>query len=80
MGLFDDNKYVNSLKKEFSSNGAAEKVDDSWRKKVVTVINTLDDDNKRLISKALEDGKINATNWSKSIDRMIEIRDTVADE
>ena len=82
MGLFDDNKYVNALKKRFnpSSNGAAEKIDDSWREKVVTEINTLDDDNKRLVTKALEDGKINATNWKKTIDRIIEIRDAVADE
>ena len=82
MGLFDDNKYVNALKKRFGSgsNGAAETIDDSWRRKVVTIIDTLDDDNKRLVTKALEDGKINATNWNKSIDRMLEIRDAVADE
>jgi hypothetical protein len=80
MGLFDDNKYVSSLKKEFGSNGAAENTEESWREKVVTAINTLDDDNKLIVTKALEDGKINATNWKRTIDRIIEIRDAVTDE
>ena len=75
MGLFDDNKYVSTLKKEFSRST----VDPKWRDKVVTEANTLSDEQKATVLDALSTNKINSNNWEASIKRMQELK-TAASE
>ena len=81
MGLFDDNKYVSTLKKEFnhSYNGASKKVDPKWREKVEAEAEALPDEHKATVLDALSTNRINSTNWEASIKRMQELK-TAASE
>ena len=79
MGLFDDNKYVSSLKKEFShsSNGSAKKVDPKWREKVQAEAETLPSNEKARVLTALKDDKITSSNWEVAIERIQQIKKTL---
>jgi len=78
MGLFDDNKYVSTLKKEFnhSYNGASKKVDPKWREKVQAEADGLPSAEKARVLTALKDDKINSSNWGVAIKRIHEIKNT----
>jgi len=79
MGLFDDNKYVSSLKKEFShsSDGSAKKVDPKWREKVQAEAETLPSNEKARVLTALKDDKITSSNWEVAIERIQQIKKTL---
>ena len=79
MGLFDDNKYVSSLKKEFShsSDGSAKKVDPKWREKVQAEAETLPNGEKARVLTALKDDKITSSNWDVAIERIQQIKKTL---
>jgi hypothetical protein len=79
MGLFDDNKYVSSLRKEFSHsyNGASKKVDPKWREKVQAEAETLPNGEKARVLTALKDDKITSSNWDVAIERIQQIKKTL---
>jgi len=79
MGLFDDNKYVSSLKKEFShsSDGSVKKVDPKWREKVQAEAETLPSNEKARVLTALKDDKITSSNWEVAIERIQQIKKTL---
>ena len=81
MGLFDDNKYVSTLKKEFnhSYNGASKKVDPKWREKVEAEAEALPDEHKTTVLNALSTNRINSTNWEASVKRMQELKTTASE-
>ena len=71
MGLFDDNKYVNALKKEFT---IVKPVDSKWREKVEAEAEALPDEHKATVLDALSANRINSVNWEASIKRMQELK------
>ena len=70
MGRFDDNKYVNQLKKDFSSNGH----DKDWLKKVRSAMEGLSDEDVSMVEDAISNGKITSSNFGKTIDRINELK------
>jgi|TARA_Y100000310_G_C20480734_1_gene714548 hypothetical protein len=71
MGLFDDNKYVSALKKEFT---IVKPVDSKWREKVEAEAEALPDEHKATVLDALSANRINSVNWEASIKRMQELK------
>jgi len=71
MGLFDDNKYVKALKKEFT---IVKPVDSKWREKVEAEAEALPDEHKTTVLSALSTNRINSVNWEASIKRMQELK------
>ena len=71
MGLFDDNKYVSALKKEFT---IVKPVDSKWREKVEAEAESLPDEHKTTVLSALSTKRINSVNWEASIKRMQELK------
>jgi hypothetical protein len=70
MGKFDDNKYVNKMKENFSNNGH----DKNWLKKVRTAMEGLNDEDIAMVEEAIESGKITSSNYSKTINRIQELK------
>ena len=73
MGMFDDNKYVNQLKKDFSKNGKSV-ADNNWLAKVREVMDGLQDEDVAMVESAIANGKVNANNYKKTIDRINELK------
>ena len=73
MGMFDDNKYVNQLKKDFSKNGKS-MADNNWLAKVREVMDGLQDADIAMVESAIANGKVNASNYKKTIDRINELK------
>ena len=71
MGLFDDNKYVKALKKEFT---IVKPVDNKWREKVEAEAEALPDEHKTTVLSALSTNRINSVNWEASIKRIQELK------
>ena len=71
MGKFDDNKYVNQMKKKFSGNGEEDK---DWLEKVRSAMEGLGDEDVVMVEEAITNGKLNSKNYKKTIDRINELK------
>ena len=65
MGMFDDNKYVNSLTQ--NKNG-------TWKKEVTNAVKGLSDEDNEAIQNYIEDGSIHADNYKKALTRINELK------
>jgi len=72
MGLFDDNKYVAKVSKQFSANGK----DDNWLKNVKTAMDGLSDRDKRSVEESIKNGKLSSSNYKPAIKRIIELKES----
>jgi len=72
MGLFDDNKYVAKVNKQFSANGK----DDNWLKNVKTAMDGLSDRDKRSVEESIKNGKLSSSNYKPAIKRIIELKES----
>lgn len=76
MGLFDDNKYVAKVSKQFSSNGQ----NDKWLKEVLTSMTGLSKSDEASVKKSIEDGKLNASNYKASIKRITQLKESYVEQ
>ena len=76
MGLFDDNKYVAKVSKQFSSNGQ----NDKWLKEVLTSMTGLSKLDEASVKKSIEDGKLNASNYKASIKRITQLKESYVEQ
>ena len=77
MGLFDDNKYVNSMKHKFNGGGDTS-VD--WEKLVRAEMKGLDTANTDLVNSAITDGKVTESNYKGTIERIKELKNSAVVE
>ena len=75
MGLFDDNKYVAKVSKQFSSNGQ----DDNWLNNVKDAMDGLSDTDKKAVKESIQNGKLNSSNYKPSIKRIVELKQSYED-
>ena len=75
MGLFDDNKYVAKVSKQFSSNGQ----DDNWLNNVKVAMDGLSDTDKKAVEESIQNGKLNSSNYKPSIKRIVELKQSYED-
>tara|TARA_Y100001951_G_C11256507_1_gene249731 strand:+ start:426 stop:1049 length:624 start_codon:yes stop_codon:yes gene_type:complete len=75
MGLFDDNKYVAKVSKQFSSNGQ----DDNWLNNVKDAMDGLSDTDKKAVKESIQNGKLNSSNYKPSIKRIVELKQSYKD-
>lgn len=75
MGLFDDNKYVAKVSKQFSSNGQ----DDNWLNNVKDAMDGLSDTDKKAVEESIKNGKLNSSNYKPSIKRIVELKQSYED-
>ena len=75
MGLFDDNKYVAKVSKQFSSNGQ----DDNWLNNVKVAMDGLSDTDKKAVEESIKNGKLNSSNYKPSIKRIVELKQSYED-
>ena len=75
MGLFDDNKYVAKVSKQFSSNGQ----DDNWLNNVKDAMDGLSDTDKKAVEESIQNGKLNSSNYKPSIKRIVELKQSYKD-
>jgi len=71
MGLFDDNKYVSTMKAKFNGSG---KTTVDWESIVRQEMDGLDAENIEMVDKAIKDGGVNSKNYLKTIDRIKELK------